>query len=266
MRKTSQKGQVLLIVVLIMVIALTVGLSVASRSITNLKISVDDENSQRAFSAAEAGVERLIKSDCNPGPCIISLPQQFTNNASFTGTATSIEGDSFLAKGGTAIKQDEGVDIWLSDYSANPTLLYGNPKTGDVNIFWGDAAGDCSNAAVEIIVLSGNTASPQLSRNAYDPCGARRSSNNFSAPNSGGTVASKTFAYRVTITVNQGIIMRVIPIYTNTTFGLSGISFPLQGKQIEVAGRAGGTIRKITFVQGFSTVPGEFFQYALMSP
>jgi Tfp pilus assembly protein PilX len=65
MKKPSEKGQMLLIVVLIMVVALTVGLSIAARSLVNLKIATDDENSQRAFSAAEAGIERLIKTDCS---------------------------------------------------------------------------------------------------------------------------------------------------------------------------------------------------------
>src|SRR5690242_8662448 len=56
-----EAGQALLIVVLVMVIALTVGLSLASRSITNLRNSTDEANSQAAFSAAEAGVEQAVK-------------------------------------------------------------------------------------------------------------------------------------------------------------------------------------------------------------
>ena len=47
----------LLVVVLTMIVALTVGLSLASRTITNMKISKQNEESQRAFQAAEAGIE-----------------------------------------------------------------------------------------------------------------------------------------------------------------------------------------------------------------
>ena len=61
----SQKGQALLIVVLAMVVALTVGLSVVSRSITNLKNSQQEIDSQKALSAAEAGVELAIKNGAN---------------------------------------------------------------------------------------------------------------------------------------------------------------------------------------------------------
>ena len=58
--KNSQKGQVLLLVVLASVIALTVGLAAISRSITSTRISTEESNSQKALSAAEAGIEEQI--------------------------------------------------------------------------------------------------------------------------------------------------------------------------------------------------------------
>ena len=104
MEKQLQKGQVLLVVVLVMVVALTVGLSLASRSITNLRITSDDENSQRAFSAAEAGVERAVKGNCtNDEGCTISanFSDGFTeNNSTFETKVMPISGEEFLVKGG----------------------------------------------------------------------------------------------------------------------------------------------------------------------
>lgn len=58
MKKRS--GQILILVLLVVVVALAVGLSVASRNITNLRISTQTEQSQRAFSAAEGGVEDVL--------------------------------------------------------------------------------------------------------------------------------------------------------------------------------------------------------------
>lgn len=58
MKKKS--GQILILVLLIVVVALSVGLSVASRNITNLRTSTQTEQSQRAFSAAEGGVEDTL--------------------------------------------------------------------------------------------------------------------------------------------------------------------------------------------------------------
>ena len=55
-----KSGQILILVLLIVVVSLAVGLSVAPRNLTNLRISTQTEESQRAFSAAEGGVEDVL--------------------------------------------------------------------------------------------------------------------------------------------------------------------------------------------------------------
>jgi hypothetical protein len=63
MSKNKKKsGQIALIVVLLMVVILTIGLSLISRSITDVRISQDEKEALRAFSAAEAGIEEVLKS------------------------------------------------------------------------------------------------------------------------------------------------------------------------------------------------------------
>ena len=60
MESRMKSGQILILVLLIVVVSLAVGLSVASRNLTNLRISTQTEESQRAFSAAEGGVEDVL--------------------------------------------------------------------------------------------------------------------------------------------------------------------------------------------------------------
>src|SRR3990167_8580957 len=55
-----KSGQILILVLLVIVVVLAVGLSVASRNITNLRTATQSEQSQRAFSAAEGGVEKVL--------------------------------------------------------------------------------------------------------------------------------------------------------------------------------------------------------------
>lgn len=57
-----QGGQVLLIVLLVTVVALTLGLGAISQSITDIKISEEEAESARAFNLAEAGIEQALKS------------------------------------------------------------------------------------------------------------------------------------------------------------------------------------------------------------
>ena len=56
----KKRGQVLVLVLLVVVVALAVGLSVASRNLTNLRTTTQTEQSQRAFNAAEGGIESIL--------------------------------------------------------------------------------------------------------------------------------------------------------------------------------------------------------------
>ena len=55
-----QRGQIGLIVLLVMMVVGTIALSVASRSIIDVSITKQEEEKIRAFSAAEAGIEDLL--------------------------------------------------------------------------------------------------------------------------------------------------------------------------------------------------------------
>jgi len=60
MKFKNQKGQAVLIVLLSLSVVLIVVMFVVSRSITDISLSTKEENSLRAFSAAEAGIERAL--------------------------------------------------------------------------------------------------------------------------------------------------------------------------------------------------------------
>jgi hypothetical protein len=73
-----QSGQIGIIIILIMVVLLTIGLSLASRSTREVILSQQEEESTRVFSAAEAGVEQALTADFTfagesyaPGPTAI---------------------------------------------------------------------------------------------------------------------------------------------------------------------------------------------------
>jgi hypothetical protein len=53
----AQKGQVALIVMLVMAVGLTVGLSAAQRATTSVSVSQTEKQGSKAYSAAEAGIE-----------------------------------------------------------------------------------------------------------------------------------------------------------------------------------------------------------------
>ncbi|MGE5041621.1 MAG: hypothetical protein ACM3IJ_01825 [Candidatus Levyibacteriota bacterium] len=102
-------GQVLLLVVITMIVALTAGLALASRITTNLKLSKQNEDSQRAFQAASAGIDKYINS--SSGTTLNSI-----NSSNFKTNVTQISGSTMILNNGNTIDQDRGIDVWLSNY------------------------------------------------------------------------------------------------------------------------------------------------------
>lgn len=258
-----QRGQALLVVVLIMVVSLTVGLAVVSRTIVNLKNSTEEENSQRAFSAAEAGVERLLKSQGQEGITNIDLSNQSRIEEA---NIQPVNGTSFLANGGNNISQDDGLDVWLSTYSSDPSLIYSNPWSGNLNIYWGSPSDSCAPpstaAALEVIVITGPKNNPQSTRYAFDPCSR---GNNFNTAFAGGQVLGKTFSYSATINnINSGLLARIVPVYAGTPIAITGsVALPNQGFIITSVGSSGDTSRKINYFKGYPSVVDEFFPHVV---
>ena len=271
-KEKRQEGQALLIVVLVMVISLTVGLSIASKTITNLRTSTEEADSAKALSAAETGISQQLRLPL-PTPIIGGSVQPGIN---FNTTITSVSGTSFLVNGGNVIPQDEGVDVWLVPHD------YGNPDYnspwaptgGTLTIYWGDNPGNCNipsqvPAALEIITITGTQAIPVSKRFAYDPCSR---SNNFTPVSSSrNTISGKTFYYNTSIlpiSVTNGFLVRIIPLYTNTVLAVSGglNALPSQGSIITSAGTSSNVVRKINVVANYSSLPSEFFTYGLFVP
>ncbi|CAN5179620.1 hypothetical protein BH09PAT1_BH09PAT1_7730 [soil metagenome] len=262
MPTNPQRGQMLLIVVLVMVIALTVGLSVVSRTVTTLRTTKESESSERAFSAAEAGVEKILNST-NTSISNTTL----SNGSIFSATSSVVSGAFFPINNLAPVTQDDGADVWLSTY---PT--YASPFTGTVKIFWGVPGGTCStvsptDAALEVILISGSKAVPTITHYNLDGCALRRAANSFSPPQAGGAISGTTFAHTYSINVTSGLLMRVIPLYTSSIIGVNGVTgnLPVQGQSISSTGTYAGTARKISVFKGYPKLPSEFFSYLLFS-
>jgi Tfp pilus assembly protein PilX len=280
----SQSGQALLIVVLVMVIALTVGLSVISRTVTNLRTSTEQASSQKALAAAEAGIEQAIEKNTAGGalPIIGNFPSGAT---SYITQVTENSNVQSLLNGGNVVPKDQGVDVWLIPYSADPTSLWTTSWSGNLIVYWGTSSDVCTNdssntmAALEIVVVSGSKASPITTRYAYDPCTNgvnRQSSDNFTpvAPSSN-TIAGDTFNYSVSVPVTQGFLARVVPLYAGSLIAVAGqdagnnpLSLPAQGKTIVSTGKSdnGTTHRKVAVFESYPELPTELFPFTIFSP
>lgn len=266
----DEGGQALLIVLLVMAVALTVGLSLATRAAVNIRIATEDERSQRAFSAAEAGVEETLRT-CTTGLCTPAQPPAggFTaNKTTFEVTVNQVSGRELVFSNAP---QDEGVHVWLSSFGASTGSF-----SGDLTLYWGQV-GDCpSVAALELIVISGSKTSPTLSRYAFDSCSR---SNEFQiVPDSAGTVRGVSFRTKTTISVTSGLLMRVRPLYESSSIGVvSSTDLPGQGYEITSVGKTctpaegicvaeqNPVTRKIRVFNSYPSLPSALSNYTLFS-
>ena len=280
-----QNGQALLIVVLVMVVALTVGLSVASRTIINLKNTQNQADSQKALAAAEAGVEQGMRAvGANQANLQVS---NLGTNLNYSATVASISAgtDAFMVNGGpqpNMIYKNQPAYIWTTNYSDSQP--FANSWNGNLALFWGDNSNGCNDAALEISVISGDRANPTLTRYAEDPCnssklggsGDRASTNNFdfnSINKSTETVSGKTFHFNFTIPISTGIyLVSVNPVYQDAYVAAQGTNvLPYQGNNIDSTGTV-GTIdnpsvqRKEHVYEGFPQILSAFFPYTIFSP
>ena len=282
----NNQGQALLVILLIMAVALTVGLSITSRSITDIKISEISEESARAFSAAEAGVEEaLLAGEAG------ALAGEFTTqtDAKVTYETTTSDfgaGNEFVFPSG--INRDQVQTLWFAENDASLTKSY------DVNsfkVYWGKPGDTGDNAAaLEVTVYYQDAGGYKASKYALDSNAVSRG-NNFcplSTPDpncdssevdtfvTGGTapMGGQTFQYSTRIKfkfyvpgVTKLIFARMRILYRdNQPLGAQGIgdTFPSQGLAITSTGYSGATSRKVQVVK-YHPAPPPFFDMVLYS-
>ena len=264
-----ERGQVLLYVVLLVTVLLTVVMSTLSRSIVNVRLSVQEDQSLKALAAAEAGIEKSFSGDS-------ALTGVLSNDSSYTTQVRQVSGSTFLLNNGRLVLKDEGADIWVSDYSDDPSLIYKNPWNGTLYIYWGNSSDSCigsevdnTMAALEVVVLQGPKLTPTVKRLAFDPCGSRNLINNFSSPSNGSfSIDGKTFVYRATLPIStSALYVRVIPLYANTYMAITANpALPAQGTIISSTGTSGDAKRTISVLKENPSLPSEFISYSFMWP
>src|SRR3989344_4567977 len=136
----SSKGQAVILYLLILIIGMTIVLTVASRVVTDIRLTTPSDESNRAYFAAEAGVEealrRLQQSPADSGP--FSLDFTSLNNAKARGDISNVcSGTCRAFVYPSRIDKDVAVQVsFLSDFSDRDS---GTPLPAhrEVRFYWG---------------------------------------------------------------------------------------------------------------------------------
>jgi len=245
----TQRGQTILVVVLLMTVVLTIGLALMSRTTTDIQISQQQEESARAFSAAEAGVEEALR-----GGGIIGGPVTLDSGASYTSMSTAVGRADFTFP--DEIAPGDVATLWLAEHSGD-ILDEGNTYSGSsFNLCWSDGA-------VEVAVYYKDGGEYKVTRGAYDANRGR--GNGFADVDSGGCL---DLTYKKAISLPAGVLLfvNIKPFYSTAKIGAEGVgvNFPSQGQEIESIGTLGEIVRKVRVFRSWPA-SAAVFDYGVFS-
>lgn len=295
-KNRRKSGQILILVLLVVVVALAVGLSVASRNITNLKTSTQAEQSQRAFTAAEGGVEDVLSKlntvagviggTADPANKCIKVSGQSEANCTLqnASTTTGVAGTVNVVASTSYTKTVEPGDV--AQVNLNPTA-----DTTAFTVEWGTDADKSSSetASMEFtLVCSGASSCPltALGQSSYPV--PTTVTGNYSQTrvafadvndNSHGTdqtgfqnCAAGTAPYhcRVTFTLGSGnfLLLRMKPFWNRATMKVQAtvLTLPVQTYSItSVATTDTGVSRRVEVQRDALPQLPAIFDYVLYS-
>ena len=249
-----QSGQILILVLLIVVVSLAVGLSVASRNLTNLRISTQTQESQRAFSAAEGGVEDVLSR-------LTTLSQDGSKIAALTSSQGYTETFDVGDIPATVIVKGKNVYEATVPLGEVAQVNVDGYNTGAVTVEW--PASPFVALEFTLVSLSGSTYTQ--TRSAYQSTGTPPSghdSTNWT------TCTFSTGTCSAPITVSSGAkILRVKPFHDAVALKVSGVPYlPTQIYEINsVAKTALGITRRVQVTRTALPALPAVFDYVLYS-
>lgn len=262
MRKNNQ-GQVLLITLLILAVGLTAGLAVVSRSVTDIRISQQEEESARALSLAEAGIEQALVggplSDTAGGVSYTVVPEPLRDLTQYDfGAGKFAAGDTQNA--------------WLVGHSGeelNPAVFY-QASPNQIEVYWGNQGTgvDEHTPALEVIFIY-NDGVFKIARYASDPNAGRQNEFDKSV-NDVGHVLGR-FEKTLDLPTGTTYALRLKLLYNDAPHilgikGVGGATIPEQGSCYTSTAtvQASGITRSVRQCN-FHKAPPEIFDYVLFS-
>lgn len=282
MPRTQSSGQALLVVVVTMAVIVTIALSVASRSVTDISVTTKEEEALRSFSAAEAGIEQTL---LNP-----TVTSGTFGNATFTTTSTNVAQGAKTFNYPKDLVSGNNATFWFISHNDTGSLVCDASRpcfTGNtVKLCWGKTdspSGNATTPALEVSVFydpnfDGVYSDLAVVRDTYDPNTSRLTTNNFTGAGGSCTIDSKGYAFSQTVNLAtlgvpaaaynnaRGLIFvktRMLynidsqqPIGLDVTSGPAVL--PSQGTQVESTGQSGAANRKVQVFTLFPEPPAIF--------
>lgn len=274
--KLTNKGQALIFVVLLMSIALAVGTSISSRTISSIRRTTNIDSAERARAAATAGVEfYLAKSGSELETAITS------NGGSASGCSNPTNPIAYPSLSSEPLSQrtdnvDTAVQVKIGRYGclnspSDPAFTSSIAKDNVLELKLGGPNGSksvdiCFNSAspassLYLTLISGTSPNYSIKKYGYNQAGVS-SSNNFQSTSSNGTdscINSNNFDLG-----SNPQILRILSLYNSSTIKiktLGNYNLPFQGYTISATATVGGgngTVKTVIATKSLPYLPVPF--------
>lgn len=271
MGSRNQSGQIVVLLLLIMLVGLTIGLSVTTRTLQQMKVATVSEQSSRAYTAAEAAIEEALRQELaggmtgsvGLGPSISEAKYEVEETAEFSLT----------------VQRDEIAQVNLHDFTGSAIDVYWVSES-DPNENINEPPG---RASLELTFIKKDGEDYSVIRFAVN-ADARSASNGFTDPGgsdtSGGVdlVSTDTggcsfdpdgrgYCNKVAVTGLSDIeILRVKPFYNRATILVESSPPGLLSSQLfTISGEAtarGDVTRKVEVTKAPPALP-PIFDYVI---
>lgn len=254
----NNKGQILLITVMLLATVMTIVLSASFKSVTETQVTKLEEENQKALAAAESAIEVALKENSDNSAITSVALSSISGITGFGGSATieSLANNTFITPN---INKDGSYTFYLGSYDMT-TKNIGVSEDRVITICFESGS---PNPAIEVtLVKTGG-----VKKYIVDP------NTRITNADDGSPVSSDCpsgYSYSVNIpgpdatgigTNGKFFIVRVLFAPTKLAFYRTTI-LPVQGRTISsnvTSSTSVGVSKKVVLFQSYPQIPGEFF-------
>lgn len=225
----NNKGQVILFVIVSMTLAMAIGVTIASRTLSSLSRTSRSDSSNKALAAAESGAEVYLAKDFNELSTLANgdpiPPVEFYDEVSNVNTQADITIEEFTSNTSNDVYQ-----FTLGQGYIKEVTFKGSSFSGNTTFCW-----DNNNAAISYLIYNFSTIR-EKGVVAPSPSGSNNSEiSNEKNATSNGSYGGGCY----TVNIQSGDYgLRLRTLYSDATISITNASnLPVQGYRITSIGK-----------------------------
>lgn len=261
-----KRGQILLILVLLLATTITIVLTTSLSSIGNTQTTKLEEESQKALSVAEAGIDKALAENAKNGNTSADIHQIASD---FTGSANVTESNNKQTFTTQVLQKDEEYTFYLASYNRQTNTIGNGGYAGTITVYYETGATSCFDGALELTLIydptgTGAYKAKRFIADAGSLYGASTSDN--IGETGGSTIDSIPFNCHATaipiVTFANPKLLIVKALVKSTPVSFSGDStLPVQGKTVSsiASSPQTGVTKQVELFQSYPQIPSDFF-------